>query len=58
MTSPSEASIRRQQPLVVKNRSFSLRLALPAGAAVAREGSAALRPVVSTLAAKHCALFS
>lgn len=28
MTFPSEASIRRQQQLVVKNRSFSLGLAL------------------------------
>lgn len=57
MISPSVASIRRQQQLVVKNRSFSLQLALlgwqlPGGA------STVPLPVVSTPVAKHCALFS
>lgn len=57
MTFPSEASIRRQQRLVVKNRSFLLWLALLAWQLPGRASTVPL-PVVSTPVAKHCALFS
>lgn len=57
MTFPSEASIRRQQRLVVKNRRFPLRLALLAWQLLGRASTVPL-PVVSTPVAKHCALFS
>lgn len=53
----SAASIRRQQRLVVKNRSFSLQLALLAWQLPGRASTVPL-PVVSTPVAKHCALFS